>query len=198
VESPPTVRQRKRGQELESAIFDAVLAELAEVGYGGLSMEGIAARARTAKSSLYRRWSSLEDVVIAAVESDFPDPHDFPHTGDLRGELTAVFRQMADLLAGSPGRATTAIIGGRSPRLHELLNEKILDPRIRRTEAIFERAAERGEIPASAVTELTAGAGSAIICFLCLMRGRRLTDAEIESIIDRIVLPAVGYRSAVR
>lgn len=195
VELPPSVRRRRRGQTLERAIFDAVLAEMSEVGYGGLSMEGIAARARTAKSSLYRRWCSLEDIVIAAVESGFPDPDDFPQSGDLRAELTAVFCQMAETLGGPSGRATTAIIGGggQSPRLHRLLNEKILEPRIRRTQAIFERAAERGEIHAGAITEFTANAGSAIICYMCLMRGRQLSSDEIVQIIDQVVMPVVQH-----
>ena len=50
-------RTRRRGKELEDALYDATLAELAAVGYGGLTMEGIAARARTGKAALYRRWT---------------------------------------------------------------------------------------------------------------------------------------------
>ena len=44
-------RTRRRGKELEDALYDATLAELAAVGYGGLTMEGIAARARTGKAA---------------------------------------------------------------------------------------------------------------------------------------------------
>ncbi|EUA73240.1 transcriptional regulator, TetR family domain protein [Mycobacterium xenopi 4042] len=37
------VRSRRRGEVLENALYDATLAELSAVGYGGLTMEGIAA-----------------------------------------------------------------------------------------------------------------------------------------------------------
>ena len=66
-EQTATVRTRRRGKQLEDALYDATLAELAAVGYGGLTMEGIAARARTGKAALYRRWSSKHDLVQAAL-----------------------------------------------------------------------------------------------------------------------------------
>ena len=55
ISMPKTIRTRRRGKELEEALYDATLAELAAVGYGGLTMEGIAARGRTGKAALYRR-----------------------------------------------------------------------------------------------------------------------------------------------
>src|SRR5438445_2508913 len=60
-------RSRRRGEVLERALYEATLAELAEVGYGGLTMEGIAARAHTGKAALYRRWCSKQDLVHAAL-----------------------------------------------------------------------------------------------------------------------------------
>src|SRR5882762_74282 len=49
---------RRRGDALTAAIFDATLAELAEVGYAELTMERVAGRAKASKGSLYRRWSN--------------------------------------------------------------------------------------------------------------------------------------------
>ncbi|HEX4728285.1 MAG TPA: helix-turn-helix domain-containing protein, partial [Jatrophihabitans sp.] len=49
-------RQRKRGAELEQAIRDATIAELASGGYGSVTIESVAARAQTGKASIYRRW----------------------------------------------------------------------------------------------------------------------------------------------
>src|ERR1700730_8016991 len=60
-------RSRRRGEVLERALYEATLAEMAEVGYGRLTMEGIAARAHTGKAALYRRWASKHDLVHAAL-----------------------------------------------------------------------------------------------------------------------------------
>lgn len=64
--------QRRRGEHLVHAIEDAAVAEAADVGAGRLTMEGIARRAGAAKTSLYRRWSSPEDILIDALYRRFP------------------------------------------------------------------------------------------------------------------------------
>ena len=56
VERP--VRRRRGGSAVEKAISDAVIAELAEVGFGRLTFEGVAERAGTGKSPLYRESGS--------------------------------------------------------------------------------------------------------------------------------------------
>ena len=49
-------RQRRRGEELEAALLEAAWAELVEVGFARLTMESVAARAKTGVAVLYRRW----------------------------------------------------------------------------------------------------------------------------------------------
>src|SRR4051794_9492285 len=58
---------RRRGDVLTTAIFEATLAELDEVGYAELSMERVAYRARASKGSLYRRWNSRAELVVDAM-----------------------------------------------------------------------------------------------------------------------------------
>lgn len=65
-------RSRRRGEVLERALYEATLAELTEVGYGGLTMEGIAARAHTGKAALYRRWDTKCELVHAALVFALP------------------------------------------------------------------------------------------------------------------------------
>ncbi len=75
--SEPTLtpyRSRRRGEVLERALCSATLAELIAVGYGRLTMEGIAARAQTGKAAPYRRWASKHDLVQAALQYAVPPP----------------------------------------------------------------------------------------------------------------------------
>lgn len=65
-------RSRRRGDELLQAIYSAVLVELADTGYGGLTMEGVAARAGTGKAPLYRRWNSKDGLILDTVQQDCP------------------------------------------------------------------------------------------------------------------------------
>ena len=68
VERP--VRRPRRGTAVEKAISDAVLAELAEVGFGRLTFEGVAERAGTGKSPLYPRWPDTVSLVIDKLGAD--------------------------------------------------------------------------------------------------------------------------------
>src|SRR6202050_2665871 len=74
------VRRRRRGTAVEKAISDAVLVELAEVGFGRLTFESVAERAGTGKSPLYRRWPDTTSLVIDTLEKLGSDPAHFPRT----------------------------------------------------------------------------------------------------------------------
>src|SRR2546429_1638595 len=81
------VRRRRRGTAVEKAIADAVIAELAEVGFGRLSFEGIAERAGTGKSPLYRRWPGTTSLAIDTLEKLGSGPAEYAPTGVLRDDL---------------------------------------------------------------------------------------------------------------
>lgn len=187
---------RRRGDALETAIFDAVLAELADVGYSRLTMERIASRAHTAKSSLYRRWSSLEDLVLAAADRTLSSPANLRESGDLRTDLVAALWLMAETVGGPVGRAVTSILGelNRSPELRRVTEERVLLPRIHAAQALFERAVARGEIRAGAVTLYVVQAGPAMVLHQCVLMGHTLIRKDVEDIVDQVVMPAVARR----
>src|ERR1700753_4437896 len=99
-EQSATVRTRRRGKQLEDALYDATLAELAAVGYGGLTMEGIAAQARTGKAALYRRWSSKHDLVQAALLYALPPLPEPRPDRSARENLLAALNAHLDVVAG--------------------------------------------------------------------------------------------------
>src|SRR6478752_8291600 len=89
------VRSRRRGEQLESELLDAAWAELVHAGYANLTMESVAARARTGIAVLYRRWANKEQLVLAALDHHRKsNPVAVPDTGTLRedllGQLTAL------------------------------------------------------------------------------------------------------------
>jgi AcrR family transcriptional regulator len=87
---------RRRGEELEATILDAAWAEITEHGYARLTMEGVAARARTGKQVIYRRWADRAQLAIAAIRHTLgPLVPEVPQTGSLREDLLSVLRRMA-------------------------------------------------------------------------------------------------------
>src|SRR5712671_3321250 len=82
-----SVRTRRGAAEVEQAIVDAVIVELAEVGFGRLTFDSVAERAGTGKSPLYRRWPDTTALVIDTLENVGMDPAGYARTGVLRTDL---------------------------------------------------------------------------------------------------------------
>jgi AcrR family transcriptional regulator len=186
-------RPRRRGEELYAAIFAATLAELAEAGYSRLAMERIAARAGASKASLYKRWPSRAELVIAALQHQGagPGPEQAPDTGSLRDDVLTVLRHAAAMLDGVFGEAVRGLMAETltDPGRTAALRPRMFDARNRLMRQILDRAAARGEIRPSAVTPQIIGLAPALLDHHFLMHGTPVPDDVLTGIVDNILLP---------
>ena len=86
---------RPRDARVDAAVLDATRSLLAEKGYAGTTVEAIATRAGVGKATIYRRWPTREQLLLAVTTADLPDVPT-PDTGDLREDLRLVFTQLAE------------------------------------------------------------------------------------------------------
>ena len=96
--SPPEVDPRiERSREV---ILEATLEELAEVGYGAFTVEGVARRAGVSKATVYRHWDGKLELVTDAIArlKHMVQP---PDTTDHRERIAGLLRGIADMLANS-------------------------------------------------------------------------------------------------
>ena len=106
LEDPAPKATRRRGAELENAILEAVWDQLSEQGYAGLTYEAVAARARTSRAVLYRRWPTRETLVRAAVRHlGARTPRISPDTGSLREDVLAILRHSNETRLGMSGHS---------------------------------------------------------------------------------------------
>jgi AcrR family transcriptional regulator len=182
---------RRRGDVLNSAIFEATLDELAEVGYAKLTMERVAARAGASKASVYRRWPSRMELVLDAVHHLAPDPTDIPDTGSLRGDTLAFLRAAAKLLAGPGGEALRGLLGDAlaDPSRTLELRSHSQGTGHRIMQEIVQRAVTRGEINSAAITPRRLHVAQAMLREQFLFHGPPIPDAVIVEIVDETVLP---------
>ncbi|MGH3610119.1 MAG: helix-turn-helix domain-containing protein, partial [Pseudonocardiaceae bacterium] len=90
---------RKRDPGRDGVILDAALAVLAEHGYDGMTIDMVAARADSARATVYRRWATKDDLVLAAVarmSHDDVNLEELPDTGSLRGDIVAMILPLSD------------------------------------------------------------------------------------------------------
>ncbi len=194
---PAARTTRRRGQELVDAIHRAVIAETAETGVSGLSMEGVARRAGTAKTSLYRRWASPEDILVEAVLHRYPQESPTPEGGDLREDLLRALGLFRDLMGEATlGRALMAVFaeGLRRPELFRRMTTDVYEPRGGRfTRTVLEHYAARGEVDPARVTDVTTDIGEAMMIKYCADNPGELPSSDhLARIVDEVILPAVG------
>jgi AcrR family transcriptional regulator len=189
--APPHAPTRRRGEALERAIFDAVLHQLQVVGYVGLTMEGVAACARTGKAALYRRWPRKEDLVVDALEHALPSPFDLPDHGDVRDDLLDLLRRMTAMLNSPAGCALQCLMSEteRDESFARLLHERVKEPRKRMFLDLLTRAAEHGQVRPAAVSPLVAEVGPALVMQRFLAEGAPVPDDYVVSVVDDVVMP---------
>ncbi|WP_433871617.1 TetR/AcrR family transcriptional regulator [Saccharopolyspora sp. CA-218241] len=193
--TPSGPRNRRTESELLRDIRTAVLDELGAVGFGRLTMEGIAKRSGTAKTSLYRRWGSPAEVVLDALGHDYPEEVVSPELDDLRGDLLGALRAMTGWLSRPTARAIASVLGERTrhPELARAVYERIFDAHGGRfTRTVLLRYAERGEIDPALVTPVVTDVGEAMVLKHALDSESLPGEDVLAAIVDQVILPAVG------
>jgi AcrR family transcriptional regulator len=182
---------RRRGEALNSAIFQATLDELAEGGYAQLTMERVAERARASKASLYRRWPTRIALVMAAVYHTLPDLVSAPDTGSLREDLLAVLRRSSAALSGPAGEAMRGLLSEvlRDESVARAFRENSQGASRKMMAEIARRAVERGEVDPAAVTPRRLDSGQALIRQYFLFHGPPIPDRLIVDVVDEVMVP---------
>ncbi|MEW1657619.1 MULTISPECIES: TetR/AcrR family transcriptional regulator [unclassified Streptomyces] len=146
---PPPTRRRPGGRtaRIRRQVLDAVLAELGEHGYDGLTTDVVAARAGVHRTTVYRRWGDvgglLADVLDAASDDDWQPPD----TGSLEDDLTGLNQEIYSALTAQPPVVAALIAASfRSEKAAEA-QQRLWDDRYARCEIVVSRAVRRGELP---------------------------------------------------
>ena len=150
-ESAPAGSARPGGRtaRTRAAVAVALRAELAEVGYGGTTIDRIARRAGVAKTTVYRRWGSVGQLVVDLFAEAAGQAIPVPDTGAFETDLRELARAAVGLLLDPASRAVLDVV----------VREAVHDPsaraaltgffthRVANAAPIVDRAVARGEIP---------------------------------------------------
>lgn len=192
---------RRRGptldEEVTTAIRTAFLDELAEVGYGRMSVDSIVKRAGVSKAAVYRRWPSKADMATALIAEVAVKGIDPPDTGTLRGDVTA-FLTAAHTAMRHPlvARIVPAIVAEatRNDDLATMLREVVEGPRRANAEHMLRRAIDRAELPADCDLELCLDHLAGALYFRTLVRHRDLDAPSIQRLADGLLAALAATR----
>jgi AcrR family transcriptional regulator len=191
---------RRRGAELESAILDAAWEQLIAEGYEHFTVDAVAARARTSKPVLYRRWKAREDLLRAAVRHrGAADARPAPDTGTLRGDLLALLTDAnADASSGrNPMAALVSSMLGSyynntGPTVAELRAEFRSQRGGSAVEEVINRAVKRGEVDPARLTPRIIDLPFDLFRHEMMMTLAPVPEHVLRQIVDDIFLPLVA------
>jgi AcrR family transcriptional regulator len=188
---------RRRGEELDAAIRDAVLGLLAANGPGAVTMEAVAAAARTSKPVLYRRWrdstSLLRDTLLRMATAAIPHED----TGSYRGDMLAILRGWAALFSGPDAPTLQALISAmpHDQELTDTFREDVIGWRKKEMAALLSRGIARGDVRADVPVEIARELGQSVLWHRLLITGDPITDDLVVQLVDEVLVPFVAPRS---
>ena len=199
----PTVARRvgrpydhSRDAEILAITLDA----LAEQDYERVTLDTVAVRAGRAKTTLYRRWPTKVDLVLAAIQAAGrpPEADHLPDAGSLRADLLAVIDSP---WLGGPDRRSAVFVGltsaaRSSSRLADAVRETFTEPYVEVYSALLQRAVDRGQVSPtmSHKVPLLAQVIPAMSSHRLGAARRPVERAFYASVVDEIVLPALEQR----
>lgn len=137
----------------DALILASTLDLLAERDYERVTLDDVAALTGKAKTTLYRRWPTKEDLVLAAIRAAGrpPEADQLPDLGSLRSDLLAV---VDSPWLGGPSRrlaifTSLASATRTSQRLGDAVRTEVIDPYVEVYRRLLHRAIDRGEIAAT-------------------------------------------------
>lgn len=138
----------RRNPEAETAVLAAAKELIWEKGYAGFSVEEVARRAGSGKTTIYRWYPTKAELFIAIYTAERSAFVPVPDTGDLVDDLTSyttsLWRFWATHPAGTALRGLIAEAQGTPEALHAL-REKFLPARVADVREMLLAAASRGE-----------------------------------------------------
>jgi AcrR family transcriptional regulator len=145
--TPAPAKGRPRSEAVSQAILEAVLDLIAEhESINDVSIEAVAERSGVSKASIYRRWSSKEEIVAAAMECiKAPLPAEMPRTS-LRDDLVHLGHSMTRTHGERDTKVLRCMTFALKDPEYKEHHDRIVERRRKFVRDTIEYWAERGQV----------------------------------------------------
>jgi AcrR family transcriptional regulator len=176
----------------EAEFLEVTLRLLQENGYDGLTVDAVAMTARASKATVYRRWPSKAELVLAAFTEAIRQVAVPPDTGTLRGDLLRVGQLVCEQARehASTMRAVLFEVS-RNPALDDVMQHQFVDQRKALMQHILKQAVERGEIEEAAISNELWDLLPGYLIFRSIMANRPPTRRTVQALVDNVIIPSL-------
>ena len=179
-----------RSARSDKAILDATRELLADGGVRDLTVEGVAARAGVAKTTIYRRWRGKHELALAVLIDMVEHVVATPDLGDTRAELVS-FVDAAVTILGSTlmGRVMQGLVSdlASDPGLATAFQDRVVAMRIAEADRLLARGIERGDLRADTDVELAHELLFGPVYYRLLLSGAPLDAGLAGRVVDAVI-----------
>ncbi len=176
----------------EVELLAVTLQLLQEHGYDRLTVDAVAATAKASKATVYRRWPSKAELVLAAFIEGVRQTAVAPETGTLRGDLI----QVGDVICEQAYQHASTIRAvlvevSRHRALRDAMQHQFLDQRKTLIHHILQQAVRRGEIASGAISDELWDLLPGYLVFRAIMPGPPPTGRTVQTLVDDVIMPSL-------
>ncbi|TRW89124.1 TetR/AcrR family transcriptional regulator [Mycolicibacterium sp. 018/SC-01/001] len=180
----------------EAELLAVTLQQLQLHGYDRLTVDAVAAEARASKATMYRRWPSKADLVLAAFIEGTRSSSVPPRTGSLREDLIEIGRGVCEHShEHTPTMRAVLNEMSHNPRLSTAFQQKFVMQRKLIIDGVLAAAVERGEIDASAIDEEIFDLLPGYLVFRALVADRPPTEETVRTLVDSVLIPSLTRKN---
>lgn len=176
----------------EAELLATTLRHLQEHGYDRLTVEAVATEARSSKATMYRRWPTKAQLVLAAFIEGTRVTEIPPRTGSLRGDLISIGISVCQQ-ACEHASTMRAVLNEltHNAELSEAFQQEFVHQRRLVFDEVIADAVARGEVDAEVINtdfhDLLAG----YLVFRGLISGRPPTEDTVHALVDEVLIPSL-------
>ncbi|MFZ3303960.1 MAG: TetR-like C-terminal domain-containing protein [Mycobacterium sp.] len=177
----------RRGEHVRQNVLAAAFEELAANGFDGATVAGVAKRSGVHETTVYRRWVTRENLLLAALLERSAEAIPAPDTGSTREDLLAMVRGVIAYVGSAEGtavlRAALLPVDDASAGAREVFWARRLDA----LSPVVMRGIERGDVRADIDARLLLEMLVAPIHGRLLLTGEPVDDDFAERLVNQVL-----------
>jgi AcrR family transcriptional regulator len=176
----------------EAELLAVTLQLLQENGYDRLTLDAVATTAQASKATVYRRWPTKAELVLAAFIEGVRQAAVPPDTGTLRGDLLALGEIILEQTHQHSGTVRAVLVEvSNNPALNEAMQREFIDQRKTLLLYVLQQAVNRGEIDGAAISDELWDVLPGYLIFRSIIQNRPPSTDTVRALVDDVLIPSL-------
>jgi AcrR family transcriptional regulator len=179
----------------EAELLAVTLQLLQQNGYDRLTLDAVATTAQASKATVYRRWPTKAELVLAAFIEGIRHTAVPPDTGTLRDDLLALGETILEQTHRHSGTLRAVLVEiSNNPALSDAMQHEFIDQRKALLQYVLQQAVNRGEIDEAAISDELWDLLPGYLIFRSIVQNRPPSETTVQALVDDVLIPSLTRR----